>query len=90
MNANDEFNPGEFMGAEYWDSESYAFPVPLDAEHPGMTLKDYFAAKAMQAMIANPSWFGSRRWDTQEEMAEDYADEAYLFAAAMINMSNQG
>ncbi len=90
MNEHGGFIGDEFIKPEYWASESYAFPVPLDAEHPGMTLKDYFAAKAMQAMIANPSWFGSRRWDTQEEMAEDYADEAYLFAAAMINMSNQG
>ena len=90
MNEHGGFIGDEFIKPEYWDSESYAFPVPLDAEHPGMTLKDYFATKAMQAMIANPAWFGSRRWDTQEEMAEDYADEAYLFAAAMINMSNQG
>ena len=58
-----------------------AFP---DDSNFGMTLQDYFAAKAMQAMIANPSWFGSRRWDTQEEMAQDYAEEAYLFASAMV------
>lgn len=87
---NDEFNPGEFMGPQYWDDERPAFPLPSETKHPGMQLYDYFAAKAMQAMIANPSWFGSRRWDTQEEMAQDYAEEAYLFAAAMINMSNQG
>jgi hypothetical protein len=38
----------------------------------------------MQAMIANPAWFGSRRWDTQEEMAEDYAMEAFILAEAMM------
>ena len=60
-----------------------AFP---DDSNFGMTLQDYFAAKAMQAMIANPAWFGSRRWDTEEQMAEDYAEEAYLMAEAMMTM----
>ena len=60
-----------------------AFP---DANNYGMALQDYFAAKAMQAMIANPAWFGSRRWDTEEQMAEDYAEEAYLMAEAMMTM----
>ena len=58
-----------------------AFP---DDSNFGMTLQDYFAAKAMQAMVANPAWFGSRRWDTEEEMAQDYAEEAYLMADAMM------
>lgn len=60
-----------------------AFP---DDSNFGMTLQDYFAAKAMQAMIANPAWFGSRRWDTEEQMAEDFAEEAYLIAEAMMTM----
>jgi len=60
-----------------------AFP---DSTNFGMTLQDYFAAKAMQAMVANPAWFGSRRWDTEEEMAQDYAEEAYLMAEAMMTM----
>jgi len=60
-----------------------AFP---DVSNFGMTLQDYFAAHAMQAMIANPSWFGSRRWDTEEQMAEDYAEEAYIMANAMMTI----
>ena len=60
-----------------------AFP---DDSNFGMTLQDYFAAKAMQAMVANPAWFGSRRWDTEEQMAEDYAEEAYIMAEAMMTM----
>lgn len=35
-----------------------AFPVPNDAnvnDQEGMTLRDYFAAKAMQGMLANPN-----------------------------------
>lgn len=32
-----------------------AFPVSEDAiDTPGMTLRDYFAAKAMQGLLANP------------------------------------
>jgi len=60
-----------------------AFP---DVSNFGMTLQDYFAAHAMQAMIANPSWFGSRRWDTEGQMAEDYAEEAYIMANAMMTI----
>ena len=32
------------------------------------------------------SWCGSRRWDTEEEMAQDFAEEAYLMAEAMMTM----
>jgi len=28
----------------------------LNAQFPGMTLRDYFAAKAMAALIAEPNW----------------------------------
>ena len=34
-----------------------AFPRNNDAPgHNGMTLRDYFAAKAMQAMMSQPDW----------------------------------
>ncbi|EAA6139644.1 hypothetical protein DUU50_12020 [Salmonella enterica subsp. enterica serovar Corvallis] len=51
-----------------WQSES------------GMTLRDYFAAKAMQAMISNPSII-----DNDSECAVNYAASAsYKFADAML------
>ena len=28
-----------------------AFPIPFETRHDGMTLRDYFAAKAMQEFI---------------------------------------
>lgn len=31
-----------------------AFPVPYEFMGPGMSLRDYFAAKAMQGMLADP------------------------------------
>ena len=45
----------------------------------GMSLRDYFAAKAMQARIANPSLF-ERFGCTAEEVAVD----SYKFADALI------
>lgn len=56
-----------------------AFPVVGDAT-PGMTLRDYFAAKAMQAMISNSSII-----DNDSDGAVNYASSAaYKFADAMI------
>ncbi|EAT0103768.1 hypothetical protein K9015_003280 [Salmonella enterica] len=46
----------------------------------GMTLRDYLAAKAMQAMISNPSII-----DNDSECAVNYAASAsYKFADAML------
>jgi hypothetical protein len=63
-----------------------AFPVPLDAfdDREGMTLRDYFAAKAMQIM-----------WDAYENghssmnnnampTVEIIAEDAYVMADAML------
>ena len=33
-----------------------AFPNPHRTDMLGMTLRDYFAAKAMQALCADPEW----------------------------------
>lgn len=46
----------------------------------GMTLRDYFAAKAMQAMISNPSII-----DNDSDGAINYTSSAaYKFADAML------
>ena len=42
---------------------------------PGMTLRDYFAAKAMQGRLANPDWLCSD---------DRTAKEAYQIADAML------
>lgn len=52
-----------------------AFPIPsgpFHGEYPGMTLRDYFAAKAMQALI--DKGFGDK----------SSAREAYKYADAML------
>jgi hypothetical protein len=57
-----------------------AFPVPNDAnvnQQEGMTLRDYFAAKAMQAMLSSPNCPMS--W-TDEMLAK----QAYMTADTML------
>lgn len=44
----------------------------------GMTLRDYFAAKAMQAFCSDPDW-------RQDMMPEETARAAYHQADAMLN-----
>jgi len=44
-------------------------------DHLGMTLRDYFAAAALQGSIANPNSNGN--W-------EDFALDAYRYADAML------
>ena len=60
-----------------------AFPIPLNEGQPyqghspcdGMTLRDYFAAKAMQGLLANQDW---------NLTGEQAAYEAYQTADAML------
>ena len=51
--------------------------VPVDAfgDLGGMTLRDYFAAAALQGMLANDDCVGS---------FEGYSDSAYKYADAML------
>ena len=62
-----------------------AFPCHTIAMHEGMTLRDYFAAKAMQAFI---SAYPCQAIDNQDggiqTDAESIADDAYLIADAML------
>jgi hypothetical protein len=56
-----------------------AFPSPRDpktgSDDKGMSLKDYFAAHAMQAMIAEPSL---------KATPDEFAQKAYQIADAML------
>lgn len=61
-----------------------AFPIPLQngqswqgmAPCDGMTLRDYFAAKAMQGFLACPA--------QPQSGADMYARDAYMIADAML------
>ncbi|MFJ1364569.1 hypothetical protein [Klebsiella aerogenes] len=65
------------------DNGGPALPVPATEYHgmdEGMTLRDYFAAKAMQAMISNQSII-----DSDSDGAVNFAASAsYKFSDAML------
>ena len=55
-----------------------AFPSGYDVpENPGMSLRDYFAAKAMQALLSGSDW-------RQDMDIKDTALAAYKTADAMM------
>lgn len=60
-----------------------AFPAPAGVAHiteQGMTLRDYFAAKAMQGVLAG--------WTTSMPPKEILAIAAYEYADAMLKVRN--
>lgn len=59
-----------------------AFPLDRDVVNVGMTLRDYFAAKAMQAYCSCDKW----RIDTDPEAT---ANIAYKMADAMLKAKQQ-
>jgi len=70
-----------------------AFPVQsvyvedLDTNSRGMTLRDYFAAKAMQGFHANTN-SDQLETETYEEYVSDLARCAYQQADAMLKARN--
>ena len=60
----------------------YVFPTAVDdSEYAGMSLRDYFAAKAMQGILANP--------ESVIQTYESGAKEAYEMADAMLKAREQ-
>lgn len=56
----------------------------LQYQEEGMTLRDYFAAKAMQGMLSNPGM-----WDLlNERHAQLVAKDAFIMADAMLKARN--
>ena len=58
-----------------------AFPTPHDPMYLGMTLRDYFAAKAMQGIIST--------WNTGMPPAQLTSEGAYQYADAMLKARSQ-
>lgn len=56
-----------------------AFPIK-DVDH-GMDLRDYFAAAAMQGLMAEPCWAGIEN--------EDIAEECYKMADEIMKAREQ-
>lgn len=66
----------------------HAFPHSLqDLYEPntaGMTLRDYFAAKAMQSYVSRDSWIPAELEKTKESYDQLLARYAYEMADAML------
>ena len=62
------------------DQTTPAFPQPtgINLFYSGMTLRDYFAAKAMQAFSNEVGWASDQEWFDQ------IAEGAYRMADAML------
>ncbi len=62
-----------------------AFPTPThNLQNDGMTLRDYFAAKAMQGMIGCPKWREEANEDPDMDVSTYTAISAYEMADAML------
>jgi hypothetical protein len=64
-----------------------AFPFTDSAsprEYPGMTLRDYFAAQAMDKMIARAEMHQENNGEDWEGMHDYIAEQSYLIADAML------
>jgi hypothetical protein len=59
-----------------------AFPNPHLRDDSGITMRDYFAAKAMQALLSDPDW-------RQDMDIKDTAFAAYKTADAMLKAREQ-
>jgi hypothetical protein len=63
-------------------SNPFAFPCEKDEPGKGMTLRDYFAAKAMQSVMIGD---GYRVYSTPEDLAQ----LSYLMADAMLKQRQE-
>lgn len=61
-----------------------AFPNPHLTDETGMTLRDYFAAKAMQGMFSNPDDSHEQYDLSYEDYVKEIARCAYKMANAMM------
>jgi hypothetical protein len=72
----------------FYDQESEHEVLPM----PGMTLRDYFAAKALQGILTNGGWVSmyveaaskDGPLENMSEVASLLSDDAYTFADAML------
>lgn len=70
------------------DTGGYAFPHIMEHLHEpvtaGMTLRDYFAAKAMQGLISCPDWRENAGDEVGMDASDFTASVAYMMADVML------
>lgn len=70
-------------------SEHIGIASEYEIEHNGMTLRDYFAAKALQGMFANPD-DGHENYDlSYDDYVKEISSCAYKMADAMLAARKQ-
>lgn len=69
------------MKMKDYGGPAFPFPHPHGKED-GMSLRDYFAAKAMQGLIVDP--------DRADQSREECARLSYLMADAMLKARDEG
>lgn len=72
-------------------SEHIGIASEYEIEHNGMTLRDYFAAKAMQGLMSGrwKSDIHGQQFDAYRADASEWAKSAYDFADAMLKAREQ-
>lgn len=72
-------------------SNETAFPVTSDCYKKGMTLRDYFAAKAMHALYTSTFEYvftGASRTPEYAKLMDELAQDAYQVADSMLKARN--
>jgi hypothetical protein len=71
------------------DEKAFPTGTGVTPYNPGMTLRDYFAAKALQGMFANPN-DGHENYDlSYEDYVKEIARCSYKMADAMMKAREQ-
>ena len=80
---NEDENPNAFPSKEIdWNESMHSNRVIYLDQHMGMTLRDYFAAKALVSMLDNPTTFTDRTYEVA-------AHKSYKLADAMLKERNK-
>lgn len=66
-----------------------AFPLDRDVVNVGMTLRDYFAAKALNGMFANPDDSHENYDLSYDDYVKEIARCSYKMADAMLEQRNK-
>ena len=76
--------------------DSGSFFLPPTADHPGMTLRDYFAGQALAGLTTNSKHVAECHLNDPDEerppqsLIEKYAEYSYLVADAMLAARQKG
>ena len=72
-------------GGPAFPTDNYAAMVPLSTGYSeGMSLRDFFAAKAMQGWVACSPVIAGKPMNGSVQMAEQLAGASYILADAML------